>query len=383
MKDTYLDNKIKNICNGCGVCSLVCPVNAIMMEKDSEGFLYPVIDETKCIKCNKCRKFCANNVTENKYDIKAYAAKNINKKDRLNSTSGGMFYLLAQYTIEKNGVVFGVKYDEDLKVTHDYSETLQGCREFSISKYVRSDLNNSYQKVKKFLLDDRHVLFTGTPCQVYGLKTYLNKEYEKLILCEIICHANPSPKIFDMYIKNREKENDKKIKKIYFRSKEQDMNFGPYLEFIDGTKKIDNLFNVSFTSQLINRPSCNNCQFVDVNRKSDFTIGDFWGIDKVFPEFNDKQGISLLTVNSQKASSIFNEIKQNIEYKESNLNIAFKDNHHSNIPVNKNRFEFFNKISTGEINEKNITKYLKKYTNKPLYRRILNKAKGLLSKIKK
>lgn len=383
MDNTYLDNKIKNTCNGCGVCALVCPKKCIKMVEDGEGFLYPEIDESQCIKCNKCRNACSNFPRKNEFNIKAYATKNKDDNERKSSTSGGMFRILAEHVIEKNGVVFGVKFDKNLTAVHDYTETLDGCKEFSFSKYVRSDLKDSYENVKEFLNNDRYVLFTGTPCQVQGLRSFIkNDNNEKLILCEIICHSNPSPKVLKMYLSNKEKVSGKKVKTMYFRSKNPEIGNGAYIEFEDGTKMKETLYITAFTGeQLISRPSCNNCQFVNENRKSDFTIGDFWGIEKVLPEFDDKKGISLLTVNTEKASSVFEEVKDKMDYKEVDLELAFSNNHHSNLPQSKNRAKFFEGISDGSINENNIIEYMKKYTKKPLYRRVLGKGKRILKKI--
>lgn len=382
MDNTYLDSKIKNTCNGCGVCALVCPRKCIKMVEDGEGFLYPEIDESKCIKCNKCKKACSNYPQKNEYKIRAYAANNKDNKRREKSTSGGMFKILAEYVIKKNGVVFGVKFDKNLIAIHDFAENLEGCKEFSFSKYVRSDLKDSYEKVKEFLDNDRCVLFTGTPCQVQGLRSFLRDDNEKLILCEIICHANPSPKVLKMYLNNREKISGKKIKTIHFRSKNPEMNNGAYLEFEDGTKIKESLYINAFSGeQLISRPSCNNCQFVTENRKADFTIGDFWGIEKVMPEFNDNKGISLLTVNTEKASAIFEKVKDKMNYRETDLKLAFKDNHHSNLPQSKNREKFFAGICSGEINENNIIDYMKKYTKKPIYVKGLNKIKRVARKL--
>ena len=375
MKNKYLETGDKKACNGCGICELICPKKCIKMIEDEEGFLYPVIDKDECINCNKCKRECANYPQKNTFDIKAYALKNNDEKERKESTSGGMFYILVKYIIEKEGIVFGVKYDENLIVKHDYSEHLSGCKQFSVSKYVRSDLGDSYIRAKEFLDQGRYVLFSGTPCQVYGFKKYLNKDYEKLILCEIICHANPSPKIFKMYLKNRENKKSKKVKAMYFRSKNQEMKNKPYIEYEDGEKQQDGEFNKAFVSQLINRPSCNNCEFVDINRKSDFTIGDFWGIDKTLKNFDDGKGVSLVTVNSEKAAKIFDEIKENFISKESNLETAFKSNHHYNLPQHKKRKEFFEKIEVGEITEENIIKYFKMYTKENIQKKVVKKIK--------
>lgn len=382
MDKTYFDTLKKEDCNGCGACSLVCPVNAITMVEDEEGFLYPKINEDRCIKCNKCRKVCSNFPKENEYNIKAYATKNKDKEQRDNSTSGGMFKILSKYVLEKKGVVFGVKLNKDLVAVHDYGETEEECKKFSFSKYVRSDLNGSYEKIKEFLNNDRYVLFTGTPCQVQGLRNFLGKDNDKLILCEIICHANPSPKVLKTYLKAQEKIENKKIKNIYFRSKNKEMDNMAYIEFEDGTKKKIEEYITAFSgNQLINRPSCYNCKFVNENRKADFTIGDLWGIEKILPEFNDNKGISLLTVNSKKAESIFKEIENMLEYKEVDLYQAFEYNHHTNLPKNKNRDYFFEKLAEGTINQNNIIDYIKKYTKTPLYKKILRKAKRIFKKI--
>ena len=247
MENRYLQNGKKNECNGCGTCALVCPVQAIAMIEDLEGFFYPEIDKNKCVKCNKCKNVCSNFPKDNDFQIRAYATKNKDMSKRNKSTSGGMFKIFAEYVLEKNGVVFGVKLNENLEAVHDYTENIDGCEKFSGSKYVRSSLNNSYKKAKEFLEDDRYVLFTGTPCEVQGLRTFLNKDYEKLVLCEIICHSNPSPKVLEMYIKNTEKNYGKRAKSIFFRSKNTEMNNGPYIEFEDGSKVSAKLYIKAFT----------------------------------------------------------------------------------------------------------------------------------------
>lgn len=382
--NSYFDTYKKEDCNGCGTCSLICPVNAIKMTEDEEGFFYPKIDEKKCIKCNKCRKYCGNINDKKEENEKAYIAINNSKEELDISSSGGMFYILAKYVIEKRGLVCGVTYNQNLEVIHDFADTLEECKKFCGSKYVRSDLKDTYKKTKEYLEDDRYVLFTGTACQISGLNKFLEKDYKKLILCDILCHANPSPKVFKMYIKNLEKVKNKKVKKIWFRSKETGWkNQIPLIEYEKGEKEEENSYFQAFVSELINRPSCSSCQFATKRRVTDFTIADFWGIEKVDSNINTKDGVSLLTVNSEKGSRIFEEVKEKMMYKKIDYNLAASFNHYKNAQVNKNRNKFFKNIVNGKINENNIIDYLKKYTKKSLYNKVTIKFKRIIKKILK
>lgn len=377
MDNIYLESKNKKDCNGCGICAIECPTNAIKMVEDDEGFFYPQIDEKKCIKCNKCKSICSNYNNSNGNE-RTYMAINKNKEELRKSASGGMFYILAKYVIEKNGVVFGVEYGENLRVQHNYYETLEDCKKFQGSKYVRSNVGNSYIKVREFLEQDRYVLFTGTPCQCNALKTYLKKDYKKLILCDIICHANPSQKVFDKYICELEKQNNKKIIDIKFRDKIKGWKSSmPVIYFEDGSTIENKIFYESFVGELFDRPSCHECKFSISDRITDFTIGDFWGIDKVIPEIEDENtGISLLSVNSEKAMKIFEDINNYMEFKEIDKELAWKFNHHSNIPFHKNRQKFFDNL---EI--KPVIENMKECMKVSLPRKILRKCKRITKKL--
>lgn len=377
MKNEYLETKNKEKCNGCGICTLVCPVNAISMVEDSEGFFYPSIDNTKCIGCNKCKSICSN-YNDTIKTGNAYLAINKNTEELSNSASGGMFYILAKYIIEKKGVVFGVEYDENLNVQHNYYETIEECKKFQGSKYIRSNLRDSFQKAKKFLEDNRYVLFTGTPCQCNALKTYLKKDYEKLILCDIICHANPSQKVFNKYKDELEKKYGKRIVDFKFRDKANGWHGSiPNIYFNDKAVIKDRIFYEAFVSELFNRPSCHECKFASFKRVTDFTIGDLWGIEKIFPEYKDNNtGISLLLVNSSKGENVFNDIKNQLEYREVDYQKAFECNHYKNVPPHKNRNIFFSNLEKMTV-EENIKKCLKL----SFFAKVKRKVKTLIKKI--
>ena len=381
--ENYFNTGKKELCNGCGACALRCPKKAIEMVEDSEGFLYPHVNKEKCIDCGLCEKVCSNfNKSEQKSD--AYIAINNNEKELRNAASGGMFYILAKYVIENKGVVFGVTYDKDLNTIHKYAETLDDCRQFCGSKYVRSDLKNTYKEAEKFLKDGRVVLYTGTACQISGLKNYLGKEYDNLILCDILCHANPSPKVFKLYKENLEKKYSKKVKDIKFRSKENGWkNSTPIIEFND-SKIEDITFYKVFVDELINRPSCNVCVFASKNRISDFTIGDFWGIEKVKLNLDYTKGVSLLIVNSEKGKKILNIFKDTTSILEKiDIDIAAEYNHFSNVPAHKNRNKFFKGVENGFINSDNSIDVMNKYTKLSIVRKVLRKSKSMIKKVLK
>lgn len=376
----YFDTYEKKDCNGCGTCALRCPKHAITMQEDEEGFYYPIIDKEKCINCGLCKKICSNNINKKTNDnADTYVAINNNEKEKELSSSGGIYYIIAKKIIEKKGVVFGVTFDKNLVAHHSYAETLEDAKKFQGSKYVRSELRNSYKEVEDFLKKERYVLFTGTPCQCEGLRKYLKKEYTNLITCEIICHANPSPKVFKYYIENLSSKKKSRVINVMFRSKKNGWkNQTPIIKYENGIEKEEPTYFRAFVKELINRPSCYDCRFCSINRFSDITIADFWGINKVDPSIeNDDSGISLLNINTQKGKEIFNSISQDMFFKKVDTKKAFQNNHHKNVKMHKNRNKFFKGISNGKINETNIIKYMKKYNNYNM-NRIKRKLKSLI-----
>lgn len=193
--------KDKADCCGCNSCIQVCPRHCIATKTDKEGFAYPVVESFRCIDCGLCERVCPilnQNVT--RVPVKTYAAKNPNETIRSKSSSGGIFTLLAEIVIVQGGVLFGARFDEDWNVIHDFTETLEGVAAFCGSKYVQSRIGDSYRRVEKFLKAGRKVLFSGTPCQVAGLKRFLRKEYDNLLIVDFVCHGVPSPKVWQMYL---------------------------------------------------------------------------------------------------------------------------------------------------------------------------------------
>lgn len=297
-------------CCGCKACEQVCPKECIEMVSDSEGFWYPKVSTDKCIKCGLCEQVCPelNHLTINTPKI-AYAGFNSSEDVRRKSSSGGVFTALASDVLERNGVVFGAKFDSSWNVVHDYTETLDGVSSFQGSKYVQSDIKKTYSEIKSFLATGRYVLFSGTPCQVAGLKLYLRKTYDRLISVDFICHGVPSPKVWRDYLRAvNPKVSD--ISSISFRDKTFGWNKFS-LKIKTETQNVteplnENLYLKGFLQDLYLRPSCYNCSVKKFNSGSDVTLADFWGVEKELEGFSDDQGTSAVIVNSQLGLNIVN-----------------------------------------------------------------------------
>lgn len=354
----------KEKCCGCHACYNICPKEAIKMETDEKGFKYPVIDTKKCVKCGLCKKICpVLNNKENKNEPIAYCAYNKNEEVRKQSSSGGIFTLLAEEILDRNGVIFGASFDKEYNVCHTYIENKNELSKFRGSKYVQSSIGNTYKKAKMFLENDKYVLFTGTPCQIEGLKKFLNKDYEKLYTQDIICHGVPSPKVWEKYKEYRNKIDTNEIKRINFRNKdngwkEYNMDF-EYKNSEYKNNHNNDLYMQAFLKNTILRDSCYNCHFKKTNRISDITLADFWGIEKVVPQMDDNKGTSLVIVNSKKGKELVEKIESKIIYRQVNLEEAIKYNPSmiSSSTKDKNRKKFFENIDNMEFDE-----LVRKYT---------------------
>lgn len=339
------------------------------MQSDEEGFYYPSVNIDKCVDCGLCNNVCPMlNQNQAHSPIISLAYKNPNEITRLKSSSGGLFIELANCVIEQHGVVFGVTYDADWMPVHSYADDKEGIKTFMGSKYVQSRIRNSYADAKRFLREGRMVLFSGTPCQIAGLKTFLRKEYDNLITIEIMCHGVPSPGIWKDYIKKicpngidgqntvLPSLNDMPlIDGISFRDKSNGWSKYGFVVYGKSTSKADqnsvllskhiiikqwskeNPYMQAFLSNVILRPACFNCQHKSGKSGADFSIGDFWSVDSYKPEMNDDKGVTLAYVLSQKGKEFlrktgicYEELPLGVEY-----NSAFKISAREKYPRGK------------------------------------------------
>lgn len=304
-------------CSGCSACASICPKGCIAMQPNSEGFLYPVIDQERCIKCGLCEKTCPvlhQPVFEEKQP-EAFAVQNKDSSIRMDSTSGGAFSAIAQYVLERNGVVFGAIFDPDFNVIHSYVESTEGLGKLRRSKYVQSQIGDSFKMAKKFLDAGRWVCFSGTPCQIAGLKSFLRKEYEQLVTVDIACHGVPSPKFWEKYKNFQEIKFSSKINFVDFRYKKNGysssvmaLKFNNGKEYYHGHES-DYMLK-AFFSEIVSRKSCFNCSFKTLNRVSDFTIFDCWSIDHFDASMNDNLGTTTLLIQSKHGGEIWNHVNK-------------------------------------------------------------------------
>lgn len=308
----------KQKCCGCSACAQRCPKGCISMQQDAEGFFYPKVDTSVCIDCHLCERVCPviNQSVERK-PLRTFAAKSLIDDVRIQSSSGGLFTLLAEHTIEQGGIVLGVRWDEEWNVRHDYTETKEELVKFRSSKYVQSIIGDSYLKAEKFLKEGREVMFSGTPCQIAGLKHFLRKEYDNLLTVEVICHSVPSADVWQQYLSEKLqslKWDKSYIRHISFRDKRT--GWKGYSFTIENKKSevytelaSKNSFMRGFLADLYTRPSCRACPAKQLRSGSDITLGDFWGIETLMPKIDDNRGVSAVLANTEKGCKALNDLQ--------------------------------------------------------------------------
>lgn len=386
MIDSIIEKKTDR-CTGCCACLNICPKDAISMNEDNEGFKYPVVDKNKCIKCGLCIKVCPTIDKQVKIrdNIKAYACINKNTDIRLKSSSGGIFSAVADYILNNNGVVFGAAFDEKWNVEHAYIEDSGDLDKLRTSKYVQSYIGFSYKRIKEFLEIDKLVLFTGTPCQIAGLKAYLGRDYDNLYCVDIICHGVPSPMVWRKYlIENYDIDN---IQEINFRNKHTGWsNFSFKIQYTNKAiieNRSSNLYMLGFLHDLYLRPSCYNCNFKTIERGSDITIADFWGINKILPEMNDDKGTSLIFLQSDKGKILLDKISGSIKIAEVDVgkSVHFNSSMIKSVPKHRFRDSFFSELNS---KNKSVSSLIEKYyLNKGLRKRLSHKLRMFINDIMK
>ena len=384
-----IDKEIKTDkdCMGCQACSNICPVNSISMKKNSEGFWYPYVNYETCIGCGKCVDVCPI-INFKQIDNKphAYACINNNEHERMKSSSGSIFSIIANWILTENGIVYGAAFDDNFNVIHKKAESVEELDELRGSKYVQSWIGSSYKEIKSYLNKGRKILFTGTPCQVEGLLHYLNKNYENLYTMDIVCHGVPSPKVWDKYLRYLTKKRDEKPKYIFFRDKITGWeNFSLVFKYNEGppikNSHKNDLYMQAFLKNVCLRPSCYACHFKGINRRSDITMAVFWGINDVYPEINDNKGTSLILVNTEKGKYMIEANERYMTKKEVGIDLALKQNSAAikSAEKNQNRENFFKELNSLSFN-KLVSKYcLKMHWIKRVYVDFRRKIKKLMT----
>ena len=322
----FLDKALKadkkelagNACMSCGACASVCKLDAIRMTKTTEGFQIATIDQSKCVDCGMCQKVCPalNDVENHPEAFEVYAFK-ANDELRKNSTSGGAFAALAEAVIAQNGVFYGAAQTDDFSVAHMRGESIDDLAKMQGTKYIQSDMTSCYAQIENDLKQGRKVLFSGTPCQVDGVKRFINIKklsVENFFAVDIICHGVPSPAFYQAYMKWLEKEYGSKVVDYKFRSKKISWRGSScYAKLADdrelkNEKKLCGFMNVYYSDN-ITRESCYNCPYTSKNRVGDLTISDYWGLENLDKNFEDALGVSMVLVNTEKGRELFKQVR--------------------------------------------------------------------------
>ncbi len=373
-----VNNPFVEGCCGCGACLNVCPKNAISFREDAEGFAYPSVDEGKCIDCSLCVKVCpVLSPDVERLPLKVYAAKNRDLQERIQSSSGGMFLPLAREVLRQGGQVFGVEFSEDFRsARHACASDADGVKRFSGSKYIQSDTGRTYSMTKMFLENGVPVLYSGTPCQIAGLRKFLRKDYENLYTVDLVCHGVPSPGIWRRYMDETAPEGTASVN---FRDKVTGWKrFSLVMKDSSGKvlfsqREDENVFMDGFLKNLYLRPSCYLCPARKGRSGSDLTIADYWHLKKTLPDFDDNTGVGLVLVNTAKGARLFDSVDfERVETPYAPASAGNPAIENDFRPL-KGREAFFRKA----VRAKRIVPLIRKYTRDPFALRLRKRLKKL------
>lgn len=385
----YDSSHDKHDCCGCRACEQACPKQAIVMEADSEGFLYPRIDADKCVNCGFCNKVCPieSGDSSTSHPLEVLAAQYQNEDILKNSSSGGMFSLIAIYVLEKGGAVYGAAFDKEMYLRHVRITEKEKLGELRGSKYVQSDIGDAYTQTKNDLKNGLLVYFTGTPCQIQGLKLFLRKDYDNLLTTDLVCHGTPSYKIFANTMRHIEEREHGRIFRYLFRDKQVggwscSSSSSAFRRFKDDkpvylirSNDMQAYYNAFIGGNMM-RLVCYRCPFANIHRPGDITLADCWGVDKIVPDFpNMKNGVSTVLINTTKGKDIWNAVNAQAISRpilEADA-VANNANLHHASPLPEGRaacyylaFNDYNKFLTiyGPSGKENFKFYLKYYVKR-------------------
>lgn len=386
-------------CTGCNACGDVCPKDCITFKTDSEGFWYPEVDKEVCVNCHLCERVCPVISPADKikrYDVPlVYAAYTKDDCIRLDSTSGGIHSTLANYIYGINGFVGGAIYNDDHSVSHIVSNNPSDLVKIRSSKYLQSSLEGQFRQIKELLNNNQTVLYCGTPCQIQGLYKLLGKDYDNLITCDFICRGVNSPKVFAKYMEMLERQYGSKATKIKFKNKKWGWhNFSLRVNFANGQEYCKDRYHDPFfvgylQSGCFTRPACYECKFKGFPQKSDITLADFWGIEKLDKSMDQDKGTSLVLINSDKGWNLFNAIMQQIVCKEFSMNEAGLENPaiFESLKIkygNRNLFfEDLDKLPFDEVADKHFPMHPKTTRISQMASKIVAKMRTIMSLVKR
>lgn len=378
----------KKDCCGCTACANICPKQCITMTDDNEGFKYPLVDFNKCVDCHLCEKVCPIiNRTESKEKPReAYIVRNKDAEIVKNSTSGGAVTAFCEEILNKNGIIFGGAFDKDFEVKHMSAEKAEELKKFRSSKYVQSDLTDTFKRIKKNLEDGRYVMFTGTPCQVEGLLKYLQKPYDKLFTVDFVCRAVPSPLVWRKYRELKTKKYKSEITYANFREKTYGYHSANLtLRFANGKKSIENTKTdymlKSFFDGICSRPSCYECSFRKVDRVSDLTVFDCWNISRYVPELaDDDKGYTAVIVQSEKGRQMLKDVAEKLIMHKADVDALINNDGFmavTNPRKHPKKDEYFEMLSQGA----ELDKVVQTFVPIKRSRQLIGKTRGILYKL--